>query len=179
MTELHFSLQPFPPTAALPGMRITGDITRHSNSLTVRYVLAGALEEIAVSAFSDTPVRKSGLWEQTCFELFLAVKSSDRYWEFNLSPAGHWNVYRFVTYRQGMAEETAFTSLRTRIRYDVDSLTLELKVDLDRVVRPDQSLEIGISAVIKQAGGGTAYWALTHCGPQADFHRRDSFLIEL
>ena len=38
---------------------------------------------------------------------------------------------------------------------------------------------VGIAAVIKLAGGGLTYWALTHPGPQADFHRRDSFLVEL
>ena len=37
----------------------------------------------------------------------------------------------------------------------------------------------GIAAVIKLAGGELTYWALTHPGPAADFHRRDSFVVEL
>ena len=60
---------------------------------------------------ADMPARRDRLWEETCFEFFLAVKNSPRYWEFNLSPAGHWNVYRFADYRQGMQEEPAFASL--------------------------------------------------------------------
>jgi hypothetical protein len=109
----------------------------------------------------------------------LAVESSPRYWEFNLSPAGHWNVYRFLAYREGMTEETAFASLPVKVRSDPDCLRLELEVDLGSIVRADQTLAIGISAVLKQISGEKTYWALTHCGPQADFHRRDSFSIRL
>jgi len=38
---------------------------------------------------------------------------------------------------------------------------------------------VGIAAVIKLTGNGLTYWALAHPGPAADFHRRDSFLVEL
>lgn len=42
-----------------------------------------------------------------------------------------------------------------------------------------RSCTLAISIVIKPQNGEITYWALTHPGPQADFHRRDSFLIEL
>jgi hypothetical protein len=48
-----------------------------------------------------------------------------------------------------------------------------------RIVSANQPLQVGIAAVIRLAGGGLTYWALTHPGPQADFHRRDGFLVEL
>jgi hypothetical protein len=31
----------------------------------------------------------------------------------------------------------------------------------------------------RDADGGTTYWALTHRGPEPDFHRRNSFILEL
>lgn len=179
MSELDFSLQPFPSNTAPPLIEITGNISRPSNSLTICYVLAGDLGELVVSDFSDTQIRKSGLWEQTCFEFFLAAKNSKQYWEFNLSPSGHWNVYRFADYRQGMEEETAFVSLPFKIRYRPDSVLLELEVRLDKIVRADQCLGVGISAVIEQTGGAKTYWALTHCCPRADFHCRESFIFTL
>jgi hypothetical protein len=89
-------------------LKITGCIARHANQLNLRYTLFGDLTEVAIAPSSDTPMRKHELWEDTCFEFFLGIKDSQRYWEFNLSPAGHWNVYRFDGYRQGMQEETAF-----------------------------------------------------------------------
>ena len=132
-----------------------------------------------IPAPADLPARRPGLWEETCFEFFLGVKDAPRYWEFNLSPAGHWNVYRFAGYRQGMAEETALTSLPVNVRRRSDSLRLDLELDVEKIVAADQPLMVGIAAVIKLAAGGLTYWALIHPGPQADFHRRDSFLVEL
>jgi hypothetical protein len=108
MNEQTFSLQPFPSTKPLPNLKIAGCIARHANQLNLRYTLFGDLTEVAIAPSSDTPMRKHELWEDTCFEFFLGIKDSQRYWEFNLSPAGHWNVYRFDGYRQGMQEETAF-----------------------------------------------------------------------
>ena len=179
MNGQDFSLQPFSPINPALNFKVTGHIARHAHQLAVRYDLQGPLTELVIPAPADLPSRRHGLWEETCFEFFLGVKDSPRYWEFNLSPAGPWNVYRFDGYRQGMVEETAFTSLPWRVRRRPDSLRLALELDVGRIVAADQPLSVGIAAVIKLAGGGLTYWALIHPGPQADFHRRDSFLVEL
>ena len=179
MTRRSFTLQPFAPIGPPHNFKITGYIARRADKLAIRYDLRGDLAELMIPALADLPARRHGLWEETCFEFFLGVKDSPRYWEFNLSPAGPWNVYRFDGYRQGMVEETAFTSLPWRVRRRPDSLRLALELDVGRIVAADQPLSVGIAAVIKLAGGGLTYWGLIHPGPAADFHRRDSFLVEL
>ena len=179
MNGRNFSLEPFPLTGPLPSFKITGHIARRPHQLAIRYDLHGPLTELVIPAPADLPSRRHGLWEETCFEFFLGVKHAPQYWEFNLSPAGPWNVYRFDGYRQGMAEETAFTALPFDVKQQSDSLLLVLELNIDKIVRADQPLEVAIAAVIPLAGGGLAYWALTHPGPQPDFHRRDSFLVEL
>lgn len=179
MKEQIFSLRPFPATSTLPDLKITGKIARSSNRLSISYALHGSLAEITIPVISDKPARKDTLWEETCFELFLGLKGSDQYWELNLSPAGHWNVYRFKTYRQEMQEELAFLSLPFIVRNQPDALLLDLDFGMDMIVPGEQKLEIAISAVIKLKNGKVTYWALAHPGPKADFHRRDSFIIEL
>jgi hypothetical protein len=179
MSGRSFSLQPFSPINPPLTITIDGHIIRLPRQLAIRYDLRGDLPNLIIPAPAALPVRRQGLWEETCFEFFLGVKGSPRYWEFNLSPAGHWNVYRFDGYRQGMAEEAALTSLTLSVRSRPDSLQLDLEVDVQRIMATGQPLEVGIAAVIKLAGGGLTYWALTHPGPEADFHRRDSFLVEL
>ena len=179
MNGRSFSLQPFSPIGPPPNFKITGHIIRRPRQLVIHYDLRGNLAELVIPAPADVPARRQWLWEVTCFEFFLGVKDSPRYWEFNLSPAGNWNVYRFAGYRQGMAEETGFTSLPLSVRRRADSLEVALELDVGRIVSADQPLMVGIAAVIKRAGGGLSYWALTHPGPQADFHRRDSFVVEL
>jgi hypothetical protein len=179
MNGRSFSLQPFSPIDPPLTIKITGHIRRLPRQLAIRYDLRGDLAELVIPAPAAMPARRPGLWEETCFEFFLGVKDAPGYWEFNLSPAGHWNIYRFAGYRQGMAEETALTSLPLSVRRRADSLEVALELDVERIVAADQPLVVGIAAVIKLAGNGMTYWALTHPGPQEDFHRRDSFLVEL
>jgi len=179
MNGQDFSLQPFSPISPALNFKVAGHIARRGDTLSIRYDLHGPLAELVIPALADPPSRKHGLWEETCFEFFLGVKNSPRYWEFNLSPAGAWNVYRFDGYRQGMAEETAFTSLPWRLRRQPDLLLVALELEIERIVAADQPLAVGLAAVIKFRDQGLTYWALTHPGPQADFHRRDSFLVEL
>lgn len=176
---MTFSLHPFPSTDSLPDLQITGNIVRNGNQLHLDYELSGDLKQVVIAALSNTPTRKHELWAETCFEFFLGIKNSDRYWEFNLSPAGHWNVYRFDGYRQGMQEETAFTILPFSVEAQADYLAIALGVDLDKIVSADLTLDVAVTSVIKHRDDSITYWALTHQGTEADFHLRDSFVIEI
>lgn len=179
MKEQGFCLQPFSSTSTLPDINITGKIARFPNTLSISYAVFGPLAELVIPALSDKPARKDALWEESCFEFFLGLKDSDQYWEFNLSPAGHWNVYRFKSYRKEMHEEFAFLSLPFIVRNQSDALLLDINLGLNMIIPEEQKLEVAISTVIKLRNGKVTYWALTHPGPEADFHRRDSFIIEL
>ncbi len=158
---------------------MSGSIGRRAGILVIRYALRGRLAELVIPGPAELPARRHGLWEGTCFELFLGVKDSPGYWEFNLSPAGHWNVYRFEGYRLGMAEETAFASLDCSVRRRPDRLEVALELEIGRITAADQPLAVAVAAVIEFRDRGLTYWALTHPGAQADFHRRDSFQLEL
>ncbi|MEN8264041.1 MAG: DOMON-like domain-containing protein [Nitrospirota bacterium] len=179
MTGHSFALRPFAPDNSGPGLKITGNISRSSNILVIRYELSCPLQEIVIPQPSDMPVRRNLLWEETCFEFFLGTEKSESYREFNLSPSGHWNVYYFRSYRQEMKEDAAVSSLPFSVKKDSDILKLELELNLDRIVPAEQPLNAAVSAVIKHTNGRTTYWALTHPGQKADFHLRDGFILEL
>ena len=97
-----FLLKPFPGEGNPAGLRIGGSIARDTDTLSVRCEVRGNLSKMSVSTAAVAPRRKDRLWEETCLELFLGTTDSAEYREFNLSPAGHWNVYRFDRYRDGM-----------------------------------------------------------------------------
>lgn len=178
MTEHNFTLQPFSAPTTVE-VAISGSIARSSNALTVRYALIGEIEALMISDLADKPIRKNGLWRETCFELFLAVRNRRNYWEFNMSPSGHWNVYRFVQYRQGMQEERAFLALPIAVSRRSSALSLGVEVDLDRIADAGDDVEIGVSAVTRQREDSLTYWALVHCRSQPDFHDRASFVLNL
>lgn len=179
MNEQRFALEPFHAASAVSDIKITGSISRSSNIIDVRFIMFGPLTETEIPGLSKDPQRRNALWEETCLEFFLGERGSDRYWEFNLSPAGHWNVYRFDAYREGMQEEEAFTSLPFSVSNGPDTLLLDLELDLGNIITGDTGLDVAVSAVVKLKDGSVIYWALTHPGPVPDFHHRDGFIIGL
>jgi hypothetical protein len=179
MKEREFSLVPFGSDVPPGGMEITGKIGRLYTHCSIRYRISGAARWVEIPALAKTPARTTGLWRETCFEFFLAIENAPGYWELNLSPAGHWDVYRFTDYRQGMERESALSSLPFCIEEYQDYLLLSLDLDLSSIIRKDRDWEVGISAVVKHKEGALSYWALVHCGDQPDFHRRDSFIVKL
>jgi hypothetical protein len=182
MNETCFVLFPFERSilrSTVSNLQISGRILRVENTLTLDFRLCSPVGEILIPDRAETPLRQDDLWQSTCFECFLAAKGRPQYWEFNLSPAGHWNVYRFTHPRQGMTEEVAFTALPFECRFTPLGLSLVWSVDLGRIIPADQALEIGVTAVLEHRNRQKSYWALSHPGLEADFHRRDSFKIEL
>jgi hypothetical protein len=178
MRAQSFSLIPFrDPT--IPDIAVTGNLFRQNNILGIQYALAGNLEEILLPPPSANPARKDELWKAACFEFFLATKDSPHYWEFNLSPSGDWNVYHMDAYRRiGFREELLIQQLACEIHRDTDNFRLRAELDLNPILSISQALDIGITAVIQTKSGNETYWALVHPAPQADFHLRESFILE-
>jgi hypothetical protein len=179
MNLRRFILAPFPGQENTTDMKITGTIGRRADTLSIGYALLGNLPELAIPSPGELPERKDRLWEETCLEFFLGVKDSEPYWEINLSPAGHWNVYRFASYRMDMREEPAFTSLPFRTQTEPETLRLFLDLEVGKIIPAGKIMEIAVSAFIKTVTGKRSHWALIHPGPRPDFHRRDGFVLNL
>lgn len=173
------SLVPFPGEGDPPDLAITGIIRRGARRLFVEYALRGELSELKIPTPNERPARKDRLWEATCLELFLGEEDSERYWEFNLSPSGDWNVYRFTAFREGMQEEQAFSRLPFRVRIDPRILQLSLELDVGKIIPAASGIEASISAVIESENGFRSHWALCHPGLRPDFHRRDGFRLKI
>lgn len=172
----NFSLIPFDSNNA-PAIAIDGKIERKGDLFEIDYRLAGA-SRVVIPKNSDLPTRQYDLWEGTCFEFFLGSQDSTIYWEFNLSPAKHWNVFRFLNYRQNIAEEMTFSTLPFEVSLQDDSLLLSLEVKLDKIISLESELEVGITTVV-EVEQQLSYWALTHPVKEPDFHHPDSFIIRL
>jgi hypothetical protein len=179
--DIHqFTLHPFPDSTPIPAIEISGTISRSDvNTLAIGYSLSGDLQGVKIPPRGELPQRTIGLWEGTCFEFFIGVKDSPSYWEVNLSPTGDWNVFHLDNYRQGLREETAFKQLPLTIEVASNRLSLSLELDLHAIDLAERDLEIAITTVIAAQTGTISYWAVTHTGTEADFHRRDSFTIDL
>ena len=172
-----FKLQPFPTNGYVPAIEIFGQIDRQNELLSIEYQLSGDLDAIEI-ATPVVPTRQDKLWEATCFEFFLGIPGDRNYWEFNLSPSGNWNIFHLDDYRQGLREELAFTALLFEIDRQPSLVSLSLDFDLSKIMTV-AAIEVSVTTVIKPRQGEISYWAISHCGKEADFHLRESFAIEI
>ena len=148
MTNIPFRLIPFAGDceASDPGglsltdnltdsLTITGHISFTEGTLEVAYQLQGDLAQLSLPSPASPPERRDLLWQTTCLELFLARRGTIGYWEFNLSPSGHWNVYRLEGYREGLTPELAYQQLPFQVEqhgqaFSTPQLTLTLRCPL-------------------------------------------------
>jgi hypothetical protein len=179
MQPRRFLLKPFPGEGNPAALTIGGSIGRRAETFSVRCEVRGNLSKVSIPAAADAPRRQDRLWEETCLELFLGTEDSGEYWEFNFSPSGNWNVYRFTRYREGMREEPAIASLPFDVRIGQDALELSVELDVGTILPAGETIEAGVAAVIKTTDGGKSHWAPVHPASRPDFHRRDGFALTL
>lgn len=144
--------------------------------LTLVYVLTGELSQIIVPE-SRQPQRVAGLWEHTCFEVFVMTGTGPGYSEFNFSPSGEWAAYVFQRYREGMDLPMAVMPQPVSSH---EPGRLEVTAQIGQDVLPvGDSLRLGLSAVIEHANGERSYWALGHPRATPDFHDAAAFTAQL
>ncbi|WP_339913848.1 DOMON-like domain-containing protein [uncultured Brevundimonas sp.] len=167
-----------PAGATGPVTRLTVSVFRPEPSvLALDYVLTGDLFRVLVPG-PTVPGRADDLWRHTCFEAFIRTGAGPGYHEVNLSPSGAWAVYGFDDYRQGRTSPDGVASESVLRASDDDHLALTAILRLDDL-DPAMSWSVGLSAVVEDADGGIAYWALTHPSAKPDFHHPDSFTLTL
>ena len=154
-------------------------LRRGAGLLTLRYRLTGDLADASLPppaprAFTD------GLWQGTCLEAFVRAEGKEGYLELNFSPSTQWAAYRFERYREGMTRADELDAPAIEVLRGADGVELLAQVDLGPAAgMAGAPWRVGLSAVVKDAGGGVAYWALGHPPGRPDFHHPDCFALEL
>ena len=176
---MRVALDPHP-AAPAPPVRIVVTVERpEPHRIALRYRLSGDVGLIALPE-PAAPHRADGLWQHTCFELFLRAPAEAGYLEFNFAPSGDWAAYRFSDYRAGMA---AVEDVAPAVESRSTAKTFELKatLDLDGALGllADLPWQIGLTAVVETRDGRKSHWAAAHPPGAPDFHHRDCFALEL
>jgi hypothetical protein len=173
---MQTSLSPHPAFGnhGLPWIQIEFD--RPSASLVrLRYTIAGDLSRIVVPPPAE-PLRTDGLWESTCFELFLRREGEGGYLEFNFAPSGEWAAYAFRGYRDGMVQ--AAMPGPPEIRTSSSNGRLEVEVGVSPWL-DDGPYAMNIAAILQDDTGGRSFWAAYHAGDMPDFHHASCFHEQL
>lgn len=149
-------------------------------ALALTYRLHGDLDRLRLPAGQGAGLA-DGLWQHSCFELFVGLAGDPGYREFNFSPAGQWAAYAFSDYRQravcvlpDAAPLISVSSLGDRLE-----MTVRLAPTFLSPLPSSGTFELGLSAVIEATDGALAYWALAHPAERPDFHRREAFALHM
>ncbi len=143
--------------------------------LTLRWRVEGA-EALIMPPFAGKG-RADGLWQATCFELFMRPDGGTGYAEFNLSPSQAWAAYDFTGYRAGMAERALPRDPVCTPRRGNSVLIFDAAIPAAAL--PSLPWDYGLAAVIEETGGQKSYWAIAHCGERPDFHDQACFAARL
>ena len=178
---MRVTLQPHPTTPCVALDAIEVQVHRHAGGgLELHYFAHGRTKDVLWPEGTEGE-RADRLWETTCFEAFVKPLGRTGYVEFNFAPSGRWQAYSFTGVRAGMAEARGLTAPDARTRMTEKTRVHHVRLDLGGVpglpVEADWAL--GLSAVIEQADGSKAYWALRHPSPAPDFHHPDCFALTL
>jgi len=150
---------------------------RGEGQLAFQYRVEGDIDELELPR-QKRPAPADGLWKQTCFEAFVRMPGARSYFELNFSPSSEWAMYAFDDYRAGMRAMTAASAPGIVCRGREGALDVDVAVQLPASIEA-QSLELAISAVLRDRHGATSYWSLAHPPGKPDFHHRDSYALQL
>ncbi|MBU0670263.1 MAG: DOMON-like domain-containing protein [Alphaproteobacteria bacterium] len=173
MQQMDLTPHPANPPAGQWAVRFSWRLTQHW--LTLRWRIAGK-GELAIPKLAGQG-RADGLWQTTCFEIFLRHGEGAGYSEFNLSPSERWAAYDFDDYRKGMRE-------RDLPRAPVCAWRAGSAFSLFDAAIPSRGLPgppaaFGASAVLEEAAGEKSYWAVSHPTSKPDFHHADGLALAL
>lgn len=149
-------------------------------NLVLRYVVTGEIGGLRLPP-PDAPSRADGLWQHTCFEVFVHTVPGAPYYEFNFAPSAQWAAYRFTGYRSGMVTVSEINAPRFEMRSNGGTYELHAMLELDRLpgLAAEAPWRLGLAAVIEEKAGRKSYWALAHPPGRPDFHHSDCFATDL
>ncbi|MFO8238895.1 MAG: DOMON-like domain-containing protein [Prochlorococcaceae cyanobacterium] len=169
-----------PPAAAEPqpgsALSLRATAERRGAELQLSYQLSGPLETLRIPPPEPHPQRRDGLWRHTCLEAFLALAGQEGYWELNLAPSGHWNLYRLDGYRHNLRPDPTLQALALDGERSACQLQLRARLPLPaalaEALAEGRELELALTAVLEHGDGSLSYWALAHPPGDPDFHWR-------
>ncbi len=177
MSDLPLQLTPHPAHLIDGVTRLEFAAVRDGAGLRLQYDLYGDLSRLHVPS-GEGAARRDKLWRRTCFELFVQAETADGYLEFNFAPNGDWAAYQFTGFREGQSD-LAIAAPRFELQHAPDRLSHSVHLDALPSAYRTQNLRLGPTAIIEGSDGKLSYWALHHPSNKPDFHRSETFQLNL
>jgi len=149
--------------------------------LLLTYRLTAAAAELAALHVpaAETPGPADGLWQRSCFELFVATEGHEAYREFNFSPSGQWACYHFDRERERTpGQDLPSMPLVPEVQWQTGAAPVLQAWLPAELLPPRRPWRVGLSAVLAHVDGRLAYLALSHPKERPDFHDRRGWTLQ-
>lgn len=181
---LRYPLHPHPksPQPELgPNTDLSVQLTPTHTHWQLHYCLHAEPGKLRLPKPHPAPGPADGLWQHSCFELFVGQADSTAYLEFNFSPSGQWAAYAFSAQRQRAVtppDANWLAGLRLAPQPQADGFVLDVQLPLGilSLLPATTQLHLGLCAVLEDHVGQLSHWALHHPQAQADFHHPGGWL---
>ncbi|MFI5390522.1 MAG: hypothetical protein ACHQYQ_04100 [Bacteriovoracales bacterium] len=165
-----FQLIPF---KSEKNLNISGCLERNLKTFTLSLHFLDPEESIKFSYSKNQSYKRAfGLWEKTCFEVFLKKINSNEYIEFNFSPDLEWSCFHFDDYKEGMKNYEGVKIID--LNFDSKTNTFRATWEFDFL---NWDFNCGISTIIENKDLKKSFWALKHPNLTPDFHDFRSFAL--
>jgi len=149
---------------------IKTSIEYSSTQLRVDYEIIGKITNYNFP-IQTKQQRADKLWLDTCFELFIANKEKQEYWELNISPSTEWNSYYFTKYKKGMKESNMFLTPQIKTSNSKTKYKFSFETIIQKEI-PSDKLEINISAILLDKNKKRSFYSINKRYGSPDFHDR-------
>lgn len=175
----HFCLKEFDSKELPFSVEVELNISE-DNIMNIRYSILGDMSLIELPDLEKEKKRVIGLWESTCFEMFLKEPNTTNYFELNFSPEGHWNCFYFDKpgdfIKPYPLKEHPITTVEVDLKmqgYYKINVQFNLKSILKNFKNKSQ-VDIGLTSIVLY-NNLTTYWAQEHYGETPNFHDFKTF----
>lgn len=116
-------------------------------NLVLHYFVTGKTADLRLPP-ATAPTRGDGLWQHTCFEVFVRAWPSAAYYEFNFAPSLQWAAYRFSGYRSGMRVVREISAPHMAAQSEAQGYQLRASLELDHLpsLPRNGQWRVGVSA---------------------------------
>lgn len=153
-------------------------ISFNGDLVALEFTISNLIDSIILPSRKNKPQRTIGLWNATCFELFLKNRGANEYVEFNFSPTHDWNCFKFQNQNDELKEwiqvkKVEITSFRDANLYQLKAVFL--KSQLPSNFQNVERLLFSTTTVLKHSDDSLSYWAIKHTDNRPNFHHPESF----
>ncbi len=156
-------------------LNIESTLTLNANKISLHFKISGAIKKYQFPQKEELK-RASELWKATCFELFLANSKTQTYYEINISPTLHWNIYRLEVYRAEPKEFVVSSEPLIKSREDKE----HYKIDFELACKELDLAEFdqyNLAVILLNKQNEREFWAVNPVGESPDFHDRRGFIF--